>query len=232
VAACELVDARLEATAYGEQQDLGACVALAEQANTVAPSSSSAGTLVGALLHRAAQRLGATQPGFAELWQRHQRWQSSSALFAIAAGADAKARSAIAADPDVQRAVGISVTKAKAIPGAVSAAMWALAAAVDAAAGQVLAEGIRHDDFAAADLDLDVALSPMSPSVAVEAYFHHRLLGDEVPSAGGDRRVRRPGRATAVRSQPLSAPSPPLPAAAGRLTFRLPSRLETTACCW
>lgn len=157
--------------------DADQVVAMAEEADRLAPSSSTSGTVMAARLFRAQQRLSRTDPAFREFANKYNRSLGSTYLMAVAAGETGPLQREVLADPDVRQVVERVRAEAGLFPEGRSPFEWELLRAADAQAAEQAAEAIRHEPWKVVEQSIANRLRPASAAEAVETNWLMQVLG-------------------------------------------------------
>jgi hypothetical protein len=179
-AASTVMQARLVAALYGIPADLGATVALVEEAFAKSPSIRSRYDLAQALLFRATDRLTRADSRFAHLRSRSFRSLSNAEVLAAVLSVDGPLKLLILRDPDVDRALGLLHESYAVCPSFASGPRWwALARDKFPQDAAAVAQAYFRTDW---DQLGDLArsrLNPTDPSTILKGYWRARMQDKE-----------------------------------------------------
>jgi hypothetical protein len=179
----------LSLDAYTGTADLDRAVALAEEAERLAPSSSTSGTLSTALLTRASRQLRKADPAFDAYFRKYERAVGASHLLAVIASEPGPFQKAVLAHADFKRALGIVRGWGKLFPAGGSPYEWALTRHGSPPDAARLAKYLKQTPRERVELDIAAILAPASPSTALEMYWFRQAVGESDASREPLKRV-------------------------------------------
>jgi thioredoxin-like negative regulator of GroEL len=183
-AAASRIELAESALGAGQELDVDALVALAEEAHEAAPSLGTRRSRIEALLLRARLRLGQSQPAFQAAEAKGWAYGAVVLVGALAAAGDEALRGAIAADPDVQQAAGWIVEQGQVFPERQQAWHWAILQAAQPDAAEACAQAVRADELGATRALIYAALDPLSVANTLDAHWRGLIVGDAERAQG------------------------------------------------
>jgi hypothetical protein len=171
------VEGLLSLEAYTGTADLDKAVALAEEAQRLAPSSRTSGMVTAARLFRGARQLRRSDPAFDAFFEKYVRSVGTSHLMAVAAGEAGPFQQAVLRHPDVQKAIAAVRDEARRFSEGGSSYDWALLKSTDPAEAERIAGIIRKAPRKQVEHSLSTVLRPASASEALEMYWLLQILG-------------------------------------------------------
>jgi hypothetical protein len=196
VAADAVVRLRLSQESLGAPVDADELVRLAEEAHRAAPSVATAGALEAALLARASRALTGQEPEYAAMAKRARRSLGSTYLVAVALWREGKPREAALANADVKRVLESVRARAARFPDDPGGWQWALLRAAYPADAAKIADGLKTNERARRERQLDARLSPASAAAAFQLCW-------ALDSAGQSKEAVEPLRRCAAEGVPL-----------------------------
>jgi hypothetical protein len=173
---------------------------VAEEAHAAAPSASTEGVLVQALLYRAGRSLAGQEPEYAGLVGKYRRTLGPSYLLAVALGREGKLRQAVLANKDVRRALDLLRQEAERFPDQPDAWSWAMLRAAHPGEADRLAKALREQESNRRQLTISARLNPLSGPTAMKQFWTLQATGREAD-----------GRAVLKRCAEQGVPLPEVP---------------------
>jgi hypothetical protein len=176
VAAGQMAASRMGASALGLPVDADGVVKLAEEAHAAAPSSGTLALRIEAHRHRAHQALAAQDKGYTELAKKTRR-SLGPHLVTWALGHEGPRRDLALANADVRRVIELTLEQLKAFPDKPGVFTWAVLRASHPAEAEKVARRLKGSPREPLTRALNRAVSPLSTTVTLEAYWSLLLEG-------------------------------------------------------
>jgi tetratricopeptide (TPR) repeat protein len=152
-------------------------VALAEEAERVAPSQGTHRLLLNSLLHRAHQDLIKSDPAYKQVADRCARALSSSYVIAIVLAGEGPARRACVAHADVKRALEMLVEEGKRFPKRAGEWSWAMLRTTYPSEAAKVAAAHQADDLTALEGALHQRTAPLGSDQAYRQAWGLMMTG-------------------------------------------------------
>lgn len=181
VAMDELAEVMLTADTYDRKTNADEVLKLARDAYAIAPSTSTRGSLIAALLFRAHNELRKANPAFDSFCRKYERSLGCTYTMAFCLGDANPFQSAVRQHKDIREAIALTREECTSFPQGRSLFDWALLrgsdAPDDAAETTKTAEFLRADERTALDVRIDNALHPAHASTAMHQYWYALVQG-------------------------------------------------------
>ncbi|HZZ43120.1 MAG TPA: hypothetical protein VFE58_09290 [Tepidisphaeraceae bacterium] len=162
---------------YTGSEDPEKAVALAEEADRIAPSSGTYGALMAARLFRAGVRLNHSDAAFRSYTAKYNRSLGYNWIFAQLLSETGPLREESMRDPDVRDVIEQVKKSGDLFPNSRAAFEWAILSGGDAGAADKAAEAIRKNPRSIAEQSIVMALNPANSTEAMETNWLMRILG-------------------------------------------------------
>ena len=159
------------------ETDSDRAVALAEEADHIAPSSKTTGVLTAALLFRAAKDLRKADPAFDAFCKKYDRSVGTTYVMVAVASEPGPFREKVLQHPAVRRAAGIVAEEGRRYPEGQSSFDWALLKGTDPAAAEAAAQTVRTTPRKQVEHAISALLRPGSGAEALDTYWLMQILG-------------------------------------------------------
>jgi len=199
VAIDQQVERTLGLDYFSGGEDMGALVALAEEAHRASPSSSTAESLIAVYLHRACRALRKDDAAIDAYCKQYERSLGSHHLIAILASQPGPFHDRVVNHPDVRRAAELTRDQLHRFKSTHDAEDWALLKDIDPGEAAQFADRLRGSDEAALTLAINRLLNPAGAGAALKACWLMQANG-------------KPAQATdeLKKVQALGVPVPPI----------------------
>jgi hypothetical protein len=184
---------------YTGNVDADRVVALATEAQRLAPSAGTAGTLMVARLFRATKTLCHDDPAFDAFYKKYARSTGITALMAVAASEPSSFQQKVLHDPDMVATLDLVRDDGRRFPTSRSPDEWALLKGADAAEAQEVAESIRLVPRKLVEQSIVALLQPADVNSALEAYWLLQINGQSDDARAALRRVADRGVPVAIQ---------------------------------
>lgn len=158
--------------------DADKAVALAEEANRLAPSAATSSTLIAALIFRASKDLRRSDPAFDEYSKKYDRSVGTTNLIALTASEPGPFQKKVTSHADILKVVGMLRAERERYPNGRACYEWALLKNIDADEAGKCAESIRKTGWLEVEQSISAQLMPASANEAMEAFWLMQIKGN------------------------------------------------------
>ncbi len=164
--------------------DAEKAVALAEEANHLAPSAATSSTLIAALIFRASKELRRFDPEFDEYCKKYERSVGTTNLIALTASQPGPFQKKVTSHADILKVAAMLCAESERYPNSHACYEWALLKTIDAAEAENFADSIRKTPRRMVEQSISSQLMPASANEAMEAFWLMQIMGND--AAGQD----------------------------------------------